>query len=41
MDTVHDKLVRRHPHVFGDAKANTPEKADKIWDEVKAAEKKK
>ena len=32
------KLVRRHPHVFGDAKANTPEEALALWREVKRRE---
>ena len=33
------KLVRRHPHVYGDAKAETPEEALAIWKAVKAEEK--
>ena len=32
------KLVRRHPHVFGDAEANTPEEALALWREVKRRE---
>ena len=32
------KLVRRHPHVFGDAKADTPEEALALWREVKRRE---
>lgn len=32
------KLVRRHPHVFGDAKAETPEEALALWREVKRRE---
>ncbi|MBQ3319020.1 MAG: nucleotide pyrophosphohydrolase [Spirochaetia bacterium] len=38
---VNDKLIRRHPHIFGDAKASTPEEVLKLWDQVKAEEKKK
>ncbi len=34
-----DKLVRRHPHVFGDATATTPEAVLQQWNEIKAAEK--
>jgi len=33
------KLVRRHPHVYGDAKASTLEQVVELWDQVKAAEK--
>lgn len=33
------KMIRRHPHVFGDEKAETPEEALDIWHRVKAAEK--
>jgi len=33
------KLVRRHPHVYGDAKASTLEEVVELWDQVKAAEK--
>ncbi len=35
---VHDKLVRRHPHVFGDTRARTPDEALKIWLSVKEKE---
>lgn len=35
---VNEKLVRRHPHVFGDAVAETPEAVVEQWDELKAAE---
>jgi ATP diphosphatase len=33
-----DKLIRRHPHVFGDRNALTPEGVTAQWDEIKAAE---
>ncbi|WP_129842182.1 nucleoside triphosphate pyrophosphohydrolase [Streptomyces sp. RFCAC02] len=33
------KLVRRHPHVFGDARAETPEDVQALWLAAKAAEK--
>ncbi|MCF8495385.1 MAG: nucleoside triphosphate pyrophosphohydrolase [Alphaproteobacteria bacterium] len=36
---VCEKMVRRHPHVFGDAGAHSPQDVDKIWDERKKAEK--
>jgi MazG family protein len=32
---VHDKLVRRHPHVFGDAEASTPRRVRERWDQIK------
>lgn len=34
-----DKIVRRHPHVFGDKKAETPEDAIRICNEAKEKEK--
>jgi len=36
---VHDKLVARHPHVFGDAVADTPEAVAERWELIKKAEK--
>ena len=33
------KLIRRHPHVFGDVDAESSDEVLKIWDEVKLAEK--
>ncbi len=38
---VNSKLIRRHPHVFGDAKASSPEEVLKLWNQVKEEEKKK
>jgi XTP/dITP diphosphohydrolase/tetrapyrrole methylase family protein/MazG family protein/ATP diphosphatase len=32
---VHDKLVRRHPHVFGDAEARTAGRVRERWEEIK------
>jgi len=32
---IHAKLVRRHPHIFGDASAVTPEDVRKTWDAIK------
>jgi tetrapyrrole methylase family protein/MazG family protein len=37
--TLHDKLVARHPHVFGDAVAETPEAVAARWEVLKKAEK--
>ena len=33
---IHEKLVRRHPHVFGEADARTPGRVRETWDRVKA-----
>jgi XTP/dITP diphosphohydrolase len=33
------KMVRRHPHVFGDEVAETPEEVLRLWTAAKAAEK--
>jgi nucleoside triphosphate diphosphatase len=38
IEHVHAKLVRRHPHVFGDVRASTPEEALKSWLSVKEKE---
>jgi MazG family protein len=40
LDAINEKLVRRHPHVFGSESAETPDDVRKIWGEVKAGEKK-
>jgi MazG family protein len=39
-DTVHAKMVRRHPHVFGDASAQTATEVLRNWEAIKADEKK-
>jgi uncharacterized protein YabN with tetrapyrrole methylase and pyrophosphatase domain len=36
---IHDKLVSRHPHVFGDVTADTPEAVAANWEVLKKAEK--
>ena len=40
LDAINAKLVRRHPHVFGDGEARTADAVLKRWDEIKAIEKK-
>jgi MazG family protein len=35
---VHQKLVRRHPHVFGDAAADSPGVVRLRWEQIKAGE---
>ena len=32
---IHEKLVRRHPHVFGDGTADTPGAVKQRWEELK------
>ena len=36
---VHDKLVLRHPHVFGTAEADTPDAVMANWEQIKKREK--
>lgn len=36
---IADKLVRRHPHVFGERKLNTSSEVLRQWGQIKAAEK--
>lgn len=36
---IADKIVRRHPHVFGEAVADTAQEVSATWDEIKRAEK--
>lgn len=40
LDRLSDKLVRRHPHVFGDVKAETSSEVLRNWEALKAEEKK-
>ena len=41
LDRLCNKLVDRHPHVFGDVKADTPAEVLRNWQTLKAEEKKK
>ena len=41
LDRLCTKLIDRHPHVFGDAKADTPSEVVRNWEALKAQEKKK
>ena len=34
-DDVCKKMILRHPHVFGDVQADTPEKVLENWDKIK------
>ncbi|MEE0773188.1 MAG: MazG family protein [Anaerovoracaceae bacterium] len=37
---ISEKMVRRHPHVFGDAKVNSVEEGLDLWNSIKEQEKK-
>lgn len=37
---ISEKLIRRHPHVFGDVSASDPDGAYAAWENIKAEEKK-
>src|SRR4029453_15528334 len=39
VDGIHDKLVRRHPHVFGTVDADDADTVIANWDAIKHAEK--
>lgn len=36
---VNEKMIRRHPHVFGDVKVSSVEEGLKLWEEIKKQEK--
>jgi MazG family protein len=38
IESIHSKMVRRHPHVFGDVKAATSAEVLKNWEQLKAEE---
>ena len=39
VEAITAKLIRRHPHVFGDARAKDPQAVKGLWEEIKAQEK--
>ena len=41
IDGISEKLVRRHPHIYGDIKVNNDEDVKKNWEQIKMAEGKK
>src|SRR4030081_160366 len=41
LDALSDKLIRRHPHVFSDAKVDDSAQVLKNWETLKAEEKRK
>ena len=40
LEAIINKLIRRHPHVFGDGQARTADDVKHKWDEIKTEEKK-
>jgi XTP/dITP diphosphohydrolase len=41
IDTISEKLVRRHPHIYGDTKVDNDEDVKKNWEQIKMQEGKK
>jgi MazG family protein len=39
IQAINNKLIRRHPHVFGEGEARTADDVKRRWDEIKATEK--
>jgi nucleoside triphosphate diphosphatase len=39
VQSITEKLVRRHPHVFGDERSQTPQAVEGLWERIKAQEK--
>jgi nucleoside triphosphate diphosphatase len=39
VETITDKLIRRHPHVFGDERSDDPRAVEGLWERIKAEEK--
>ena len=39
VDSLNKKLVKRHPHVFGDIKLETPKEVEKQWETIKKEDK--
>ena len=39
LQKAHEKMIRRHDHVFGEVKAQTPEEAIAAWERIKNVEK--
>ncbi len=38
IDSITDKLIRRHPHIFGEVKADTPKEIEENWEMIKLKE---
>ncbi len=40
IDSISEKMIRRHPHIFSDAKVESEEDVNRLWDEIKKQERK-
>ena len=38
IDSIKEKLIRRHPHIFGEVKVSGSEEVKKNWEEIKLSE---
>lgn len=38
LNGISDKLIVRHPHIYGDVQADTPEKVKQNWEQIKLKE---
>lgn len=38
IDSLCEKLIRRHPHIYGEAKADTADQVRKTWEQIKLTE---
>lgn len=38
LDGIREKMIRRHPHIYGDVKVNDEEEVKKNWEKIKLAE---
>lgn len=41
LETISEKLIRRHPHIYGDVSVNNDEDVKKNWEQIKMQEGKK
>ncbi len=39
LEGICDKLIRRHPHIYGDTKTDNPDEVKRNWEKIKLAEK--
>jgi tetrapyrrole methylase family protein/MazG family protein len=39
LEKAHEKMIRRHGHIFGEHQAETPEEVVEVWNKIKAKEK--
>ena len=39
MDSLREKLIRRHPHIYGDVQVNDSQEVIQNWEEIKMKEK--